>query len=152
MNIMEMKIIHSKRKETCGRIFKCENSNIIYKFSVFNINPTPDCVSESLGNWFMIKHQNILLEKFHKNRPMKVFGFDNGDSMSFCGLSNSLTPFQVNRYDPPKLYEWDLLPYSEVSLDYRYNLDSDSATTDVWLQLACRDMNMPIISFDDTGP
>ena len=91
------------------------------------------------------------MKKFHKNQPMKVFGFDNGDSMSFCGDSDSSTPFQVNRYDPPKLYEWDLLPYSEVSLDYRYNLESDSTTTDVWLQLACRDMNMPIITFDDTN-
>ena len=55
MNIMEMKIINSKRKETCGRIFKCDNSNIIYKFSVFNIDPSADCVSESLGTWFIIE-------------------------------------------------------------------------------------------------
>ena len=71
--------------------------------------------------------------------------------MSFCGHSNTDTPFQVNRYDPPKLNEWDLLPYTGVSLDYRYNLDTDSSTTDVWLQLACHDINMPFITFDDTN-
>ena len=80
-----------------------------------------------------------------------MLAFNNGDSMTFCGHSTSNTPFQVNRYDPPKLHEWDLLPYNEVSLDYRYNLDIDSITTDVWLQLACHDINMPFITFDDTN-
>ena len=80
-----------------------------------------------------------------------MFAFNNGDSMTFCGHSTLNSPFQVNRHDPPKLNEWDLLPYNEVSLDYRYNLDIDSITTDVWLQLACHDINMPFITFDDTN-
>ena len=53
---MEMKIIHPKSKEVCGRMFKCTTGNIIYKFSAFHIDPTPDCSSESLGIWFVFKN------------------------------------------------------------------------------------------------
>ena len=31
-----------------------------------------------------------------------IFGFDNGDSRSFCGEGNENLPFEVNRYSPPK--------------------------------------------------
>ena len=63
MNIMEMKIIHSKRNETCGRIFKCDTGNIMYKFSAFHIDQTADCRSESLGIWFE-KAYHMLHMKF----------------------------------------------------------------------------------------
>ena len=66
--------------------------------------------------------------------------------MTFCGISDANTPFQPKRYDPPRLDEWDLLPYNELVLDYRYDLDAPT-TTNVWLTLACRDMNMAIIPF-----
>ena len=31
-----------------------------------------------------------------------IFGFDYGDSRSFCGVGNANLPFEVNRYNPPK--------------------------------------------------
>ena len=31
-----------------------------------------------------------------------IFGFDNGDSRSFCGAGNANLPFDVDRYDPPR--------------------------------------------------
>ena len=31
-----------------------------------------------------------------------IFGFDNGDSRSFCGEGNANLPFEVNRYNPPR--------------------------------------------------
>ena len=67
MNIMELKIIHSKRNETCGRIFKCETGNVMYKFSTFHIDQTADCRSESLGTWFLIKHTAFYLPEFKVN-------------------------------------------------------------------------------------
>ena len=31
-----------------------------------------------------------------------IFGFDNGDSRSFCGAGNANLPFDVDQYNPPR--------------------------------------------------
>ena len=127
----------------------------------------------NLGDvWTKIYSSHITLENFSLSTSTNcqdeslIFGFDNGDSRSYCGEGNANLPFEVNRYNPPRtgtfqhnlfrgfwtidevwawnhLFEprkghWDLLPYSSVTVNFR-----DFAGTNVdskfKIYFACRE-------------